>query len=315
MTTIPYTEDFPITRTEPFGVDFSMHNGAVDMAKVRAHTPKITFAWGKTGESYGYEDPKFDEFRTKFEDDGIWFGGYHFFYPAEDPKAQVKKFLEIGGRSLAGYAWDMEFSHGQAPAKILSGLGIAVMEMLNMGLPVWVYGPPYFLNDHVIPEPLAVPEWFGHVNWWIAQVLTSGREHPGPVEEVRGVSPERVIIHQSAWKWKGSLIGQVGSYHLDGNRWLKGTPGNVTAPETPEPEPETPPEIDPGQKTFRVTAPRGLNVRDVPIGQPGSQVIGLLPYGASVTALEVVTIGEDVWARIGDWKCAAVKYNGKTYLE
>ena len=137
----------------------------------------------------------------------------------------------------------------------------------------------------------------------------------------RGVSPEQVIIHQSAWKWKGSLIGQVGSHHLDGNRWLKGTPGHEEVLVIPDGNSQDgtqnvpPPEIDPNQKIFKVISPNGLNVRDVPIGQLGSQVIGYLPCGATVTALELVTIGQDVWARIGDWKCCAVKYKGVVYLE
>lgn len=75
-------------------------------------------------------------------------------------------------------------------------------------------------------------------------------------------------------------------------------------PETPT----IPEELPAG--TYEVIAVSGLNIRDVPIGQAGSQVIGWMAKGTRVDPIEVVQVESDIWARVDDWKCAAVKYNG-----
>jgi len=79
------------------------------------------------------------------------------------------------------------------------------------------------------------------------------------------------------------------------------------------PEPRVPPVI-PTQKVFTVISAGGLNVRDVPIGMPGSQVIGFHPRGTVLTSLETVAIGQDVWIRVSPWSVCAVRFNNITYL-
>lgn len=104
---------------------------------------------------------------------------------------------------------------------------------------------------------------------------------------------------------------------LDLNVWLGSVEewsaycGGTMAPVVPEPP--IPPVIPDG-KTFTVISAGGLNVRDVPIGKPGSQVINWLPKGTVVKPIALVTVGGDVWARLSEWSVCAVRYNGLVYL-
>jgi len=88
-----------------------------------------------------------------------------------------------------------------------------------------------------------------------------------------------------------------------------GTSGVIAQPPpTEDEEPEVPVVLPEG--TLTVIGGSGLNIRDVPIGQAGSQVIGWMANGTRFKPLEVLQVGNDVWARVDDWKCAAVKFNG-----
>jgi hypothetical protein len=100
------------------------------------------------------------------------------------------------------------------------------------------------------------------------------------------------------------FLGTVEEY----SRYV-GTSGVVPQPPPTEDDEPTPPVVLP-EGTLTVIAASGLNVRDVPIGQPGSQVIGWLAKGTKVKPIEVLQVGSDIWARVSEWKCAAVKYNG-----
>lgn len=93
--------------------------------------------------------------------------------------------------------------------------------------------------------------------------------------------------------------------------WAGKTPP-VVSPPTEDEEQSAPVPDQPGQMT--VVCGSGLNLRDVPIGQAGSEVIGWMARGTVVNPLEVVQVGADVWARVERWKWAAVKYNGVRYL-
>ena len=88
--------------------------------------------------------------------------------------------------------------------------------------------------------------------------------------------------------------------------------GTVPAPETP---PVIVPPVIPSSKTFTVLPADGLNVRDVPKGMAGSEVIGWNPKGTVLTSLETVAIGQDIWIRITPWSVCAVEYNGIAFLK
>jgi len=81
-----------------------------------------------------------------------------------------------------------------------------------------------------------------------------------------------------------------------------------------DPSPVIPPSPSIGNK-FIVVSLDGINVRDVPIRMPGSQIIGYYPKGTILTSLETVTVDSDIWIRISPWSVCALKYNGVIYLK
>ena len=223
-----------LVRTEPFGIDLSSHNDRIDENKIKAYSPKISFAWVRSGESWGYEDPKFSTFRAQLTNVVEWIGAYHVLYPGENAKNQAQKMISIAGKSMRGYAVDVELIHSQSPSTIREACRVFVSEILNAGLDAWLYTSPKWFTSYVIPFPQSVPDWFKSVKWWLAQYLTSGVEHPGPVSLPRGVTKDLVYIHQTTSSLSGALIGQpVTSPKLDGNRAIQMMPGLSTPPAEP----------------------------------------------------------------------------------
>lgn len=215
-------------RTEEFGIDVSSHNEQVDVAKLKSFVPKIAFGWARTGESYAWQDPKFNYFRDIFENQlGIWFGGYHILYPGENPAAQAKNMIKIAGKSLPGYACDTELIHGCSAKQIQTAMGIFAQEILMAGLPAWGYTSPGWANGWLFPASLPIPSWANLLKWWLGQYLVfpdgyiGYDEHPGPLMAMNGVKKEKVFIHQTTSSLPGKAIGQpAGSPRLDGNRML-----------------------------------------------------------------------------------------------
>jgi len=215
-----------VNRTEPFGIDVSSNNDFMDIDKLKNYIPKVSFAWARSGMSWGWKDPKFDYFRDLYENQlGVWFGAYHVMYPGESPVNQAKKFVSIVGKDCRGYAWDVELTHGKTPAQIRECMRVCSLELLNMGLPVWGYTSPGWANGWIMPKQLVYPAWINQIKWWFAQYTLSGVEYAGVCDIMNGVKRENVYIHQTTSSLNGRLFGQpVGSPKTDGNRWLIGKP-------------------------------------------------------------------------------------------
>lgn len=138
--------------------------------------------------------------------------------------------------------------------------------------------------------------WRGPIYFW--QYTSDGDVNDDGVPDGRRMGFETDTLDLNVW------LGTLKEYSVYCGE-------NVVAPQPPpteDDEPEEPVVIPEGKLT--VIAGSGLNIRDVPIGQAGSQVIGWMTRGTLVTPLEVLQVGNDVWARVDKWKCAAVKYNG-----
>jgi len=85
--------------------------------------------------------------------------------------------------------------------------------------------------------------------------------------------------------------------------------------ETPIPEPDPTPEPLPTATTYRVIAPSGVNVRDVPIRIEKSDVVGWMPLGSIIEGKKVIAIESDWWLKVTTWTYMAVKYSGVTLME
>lgn len=135
-------------------------------------------------------------------------------------------------------------------------------------------------------------------------------------------TPEEIATKLSQYKWRAkAVIHQYTSTakidgvngYCDVNNYL-GTMQEYSAwagdvviePEIPTPEDE-PPVYG---STMTVICASGINVRDVPIGATGTQVIGWKPKGAIVNIIETQTIGNNLWARVDNFAWCAIRYNG-----
>ena len=142
--------------------------------------------------------------------------------------------------------------------------------------------------------------WRGRILFW--QYTSDGDVNDDGVADGRRMGFETDTLDLNVWLG-ASGKGTIEEY----SRYC----GSVVTPQpspTEDDEPTAPVVMPEG--TMTVIAGSGLNIRDVAIGQAGSQVIGWMPRGTVVKPIHVLQVGNDIWARVDDWKCAAVKYNG-----
>jgi GH25 family lysozyme M1 (1,4-beta-N-acetylmuramidase) len=137
--------------------------------------------------------------------------------------------------------------------------------------------------------------WKGRILFW--QYTSDGDINDDGKADGRRLGFETDTLDLNVW------LGTVEEY----SRYVG---ENVTRPQPAPAEDEgtSPPVVLPAG-SLTVVAASGLNIRDVPIGKAGSQVVSWMARGTVVTPKEVLQVGNDVWARVDDWTCAAVKYN------
>lgn len=122
------------------------------------------------------------------------------------------------------------------------------------------------------------------------------------------------IIHDP---WDGQKVSFKSRYG-DPARYIfrivvwKGTPP------AGDPLPPTDPPVTGKTKTvaiMTVSASSGLNIRSTPSTTPGSgNITGWIKNGQEVEILEVITSGQNKWARVGQVQYSAIRYNGTDFL-
>lgn len=85
------------------------------------------------------------------------------------------------------------------------------------GEPCTIYSRAEFVD-----RKAAGAAWLNKYWWWLAQYLSNGAEHPGPVALPKSVTPDRVIIHQTSSHGDGPTYGAT-SLNIDLNRWIWGS--------------------------------------------------------------------------------------------
>src|SRR5262245_36875474 len=73
------------------GIDVSYYQGTIDWGAVKADG--IDFAFIRTTDGTGFEDPRYDENRAGARAAGVLRGTYQFFRPTDDPIAQADLLL------------------------------------------------------------------------------------------------------------------------------------------------------------------------------------------------------------------------------
>jgi GH25 family lysozyme M1 (1,4-beta-N-acetylmuramidase) len=95
-----------------------------------------------------------------------------------------------------------------------------------------IYSRANWIEQYTLPGT-----WRNDYDWWLAQYLSSGVEHQGPPTLPKGVTRDKVVIHQTSDRGDGALYGAQ-SKAIDLNRWQK-TEADFLAfiGQTTEPEP------------------------------------------------------------------------------
>lgn len=206
----------------PFGIDISRYQGIIDWNVVAAHVnPTVEFVIMRAAISWGYKDTYIDRNWSEARRLGLSRGAYHVFYPTEDPVRQMAWFIEClnGDLGEMPLSLDVELSHDATPAQFQTNLlrALEYVQEVTQRKPI-IYSRASFINAYVTGTGKPAPAWYKNYDWWLAQYLLSGEEHPGPPTLPYGVPRERVIIHQTSATGDGDDFGMQ-SAGLDYNRW------------------------------------------------------------------------------------------------
>jgi GH25 family lysozyme M1 (1,4-beta-N-acetylmuramidase) len=222
--------------------------------------PKVEFVGCRATVSWGYTDAWFDTYWKELKARGIPRMAYHVVYPAQDPIEQVKKFLSVVGEDIGEgpLVIDAELDHGQSPKVISDCIGDMVTALFGAtGKYPVIYTRPGWVRQFMEPR-----SWFDKVWWWMATYTFSGVEHNGTgVKEASiaaGVPANRVVIHQTSHKGKGSAFG-VESGDLDYDRWW-GTPAQLAEFFSLPTQPPVPPEPPEEPVKIELIVPQGAEV-------------------------------------------------------
>jgi uncharacterized protein (TIGR03382 family) len=150
------------------GIDVSYYQGAIDWAAV--HADGIDFAFIRTSDGVGFEDPRYDENRAGARAAGVLRGTYQFFRPGQDPIAQADLLLARLGDDPDDLppVLDVEATDGVAPEALAAAV-TQWMEYVEAALgeaPI-IYTGKYFWNDQVGGAPSGdYPLWIA--NWGVS---------------------------------------------------------------------------------------------------------------------------------------------------
>ena len=204
----------------PFGIDVSRYQGVIDWDVIAAHEPKVEFVGIRAAISWGYKDTYLDFNWAEARRVGIPRTAYHVFYPTEDPVRQMAHFINCldGDLGEMPLSIDVELEHDATPEEFQQNLYAALkyIQEVTQRKPI-IYSRANFMN-YIVTGGLdeTPPEWYADYDYWLAQYLLSGEEHPGPPRMPNGVPRSRCIIHQTSGS--GEPFG-VQSGALDYNRW------------------------------------------------------------------------------------------------
>lgn len=203
----------------PFGIDVSRYQGIINWDVIAAHEPKVEFVAIRAAVSWGYADTYFANNWAEARRVGIPRTAYHVFYPEEDPVRQMTHFLNVvdGDLGELPLTIDVELDHDVSPTSYQIRLKAALDYIENtVNRRMIIYSRATFINTWVTGAGKTPPAWYNFYDWWLANYLLSGVEHPGPPTLPNGVLRNRVLIHQTSDR--GEPFG-VQSGALDYDRW------------------------------------------------------------------------------------------------
>ena len=194
------------------GIDISHYNGAVDCSKLSAGG--VNFAYTKASEGRFTKDPLYAANYAGLEQNQIFRGAYHFFYPQLDAQAQAANFLSVVTQLGPGDlppTLDVEVSGEQSPAAIAAGMQQwldAVEE--ELGRTPMIYTAAGFWN-----AALGGTSAFSEYPLWVAHYTSN----PSP-------NVPKGFSDYTFWQYSesGSVPGIAGNVDMD---WFNGSSADL----------------------------------------------------------------------------------------
>ena len=227
--------------SKPFGIDISRWQGTADWDVIAAHEAKVEFAVFRATISWGYKDVQLIPNMLGAKAKGILRSAYHVVYPLQPADRQMDNFFEAldGDWGELPLVLDVELLHDAKWFQVQTTVKQCadIIEQRTGRKPI-IYSRAGWVNDYMTNHGYNIPSWLNDYDWWLAQYLTSGAEHPGPPRLPIGVTRDKVVIHQTADHTPG--FG-VASAMMDYNRWqgtieqlieYAGVPGDDPPPES-----------------------------------------------------------------------------------
>lgn len=210
----------------PFGIDLSSNQGAIDADAIAAYEPKVLFCGIRASISWGYKDSLFPNYWQEIGRVGIYRCAYHVTWSKQDVLRQMDNFYAAApmpGELPRVLDFEVSGDGGSDPKPATPAQHAeTIMGCSDLILSRDGARPIIYTRTRLVSEWLR--DWSKEdLNahwWWLAQyTLDRVREHPGPPDLPKGLSAERVLIHQTADKTPG--VG-VESRALDRDRWQLG---------------------------------------------------------------------------------------------
>ena len=203
---------------KPFGIDVSRWQGNINWDAVAINERKVLFAGIRATISWGYVDSWFNHNWSEAKRVGIARTAYHVLYPGVSPKQQIDNFLKVVGEDIGEIplVLDVELPHNKSPQEITNAIlqCSSIIETKTGKKPI-IYSRASFIDKYVTGSR-SPGAWLNQYDWWLAHYLRSGKEHAGPPAVPKGVSRNRVLIHQTTPS--GEAFGCDGNV-MDYNRW------------------------------------------------------------------------------------------------
>lgn len=162
------------------GVDVSNWQRASDWAQIKA--AGYLFGFIKTTEGLGLKNAYFKQDFANAKANGVYRGGYHFFHPNSDARAQANHFLtELGGvfPSDLPPVLDLEQMNGVKPALVIDAALVWLRRVREM-----TKKTPIIYTDLDILNQLGHPTVFKEFPLWLAEDKSKIAHVPKPWEKL-----------------------------------------------------------------------------------------------------------------------------------
>lgn len=199
--------------TLPVVADISRWQGNIDWDKFNDALYKnkpISAVFIRSGVSWGYTDAWFARNWAEAKRILKPRSAYHVIYPEQDATRQMDSMFKVIGDDLGELpqTLDCELDHGLGYIEIAATIEkcVNIIRSRTGRRPI-LYSRAQWINDYIIGPSKVPPAWLLELSLFLAQYLSSGEDHPGPVSIPHGCSASKAVLHQVTKSANGLLLG------------------------------------------------------------------------------------------------------------